>query len=108
MTVRGDQKVESKSFYSSDLYLVLKAYEVLLLLAISAAEGHLVWKTDTSQASTRVDLKVEFMKKYYKDFPVTGGRLMMSCLGMQVEQGDKKIKLHPHHCVRETLTVYNG
>ena len=50
MTVRGDQQVEGESFTASDLYApVLKALEARLILAISAAEGCLVYKTDTSQ-----------------------------------------------------------
>ena len=51
MTVRGDQQVEGESFDPADLYApVLKHYEARLLLAIAAAEGCPVWKTDTSQA----------------------------------------------------------
>ena len=51
MTVGGDQQVEGESFDSADLYApVLKAYEARLLLAIAAAEGGSVYKTDTSQA----------------------------------------------------------
>jgi hypothetical protein len=51
MVVRGDQQVEGESFTSSYLYApVLKAPEARLLLAIAAAEGCSVYKTDTSQA----------------------------------------------------------
>ena len=51
MTGRGDQQIEGESFDPSDLYApVLKAYEVRLLLAIAAADGCPVWKTDMSQA----------------------------------------------------------
>jgi hypothetical protein len=51
MTVKGDQQVEGESFDPADLYAtVLKHYETRLLLAIAAAEGCPVWKTDTSQA----------------------------------------------------------
>jgi hypothetical protein len=53
--------------------------------------------------STRAKLKAEFMKKYSKDFNITGGDLMKSFLGMQVEQGDKKIKLHLDHFIQEML-----
>ena len=196
MTVRGDQQIEGESFDPSDLYApVLKAYEARLLLAIAAAEGCPVWKTDTSQAflygsmgndvvyirppdwwpepipeghclqllksiygtrqaarrwhlfisewmekngypavnsektifmkregndfilhglfvddmmhtSTSASLKKEFMMKYSKDFNITGGGLMESFLGMQVEQKDNTIKLHLDHYVQEMLTEY--
>jgi hypothetical protein len=51
MTVRRDQQVAGESFVATDLYApVLKTHEVRLQLAIPAAEGCLVYKTDTSQA----------------------------------------------------------
>ena len=51
MAVRGDQQVKGESFTSSDLNApVLKAPKALLILAIAAAEGCSVYKTDTSQA----------------------------------------------------------
>ena len=51
MVIRGDQQVEGESFTASDFYApVLKAQEAWLILAIAAAEGCLVYKTDTSQA----------------------------------------------------------
>jgi hypothetical protein len=50
MTMRGDQKVAGESFVT-DLYAPeLKTHEALLLLAIAAAEGCLVYKTYKSQA----------------------------------------------------------
>jgi hypothetical protein len=51
MTIRGDQQVAGESFVATDLYApVLKAHESRLLLAIAAAEGASVYKTDTSHA----------------------------------------------------------
>ena len=51
MTIRGDQQVAGESIVATDLYApVLKAHESRLLLAITAAEGCSVYKTDTSQA----------------------------------------------------------
>ncbi len=64
---------------------------------------HCLFVHGMMHTTIRVNLKDDFMKKYFKDFPITGGRLIKSCLGMQVEQGYKKIKLHPDHCVWETL-----
>ena len=46
------------------------------------------------------------MSKYSKDFKITGGGLIKSFLGMQVEQGNKKIKLHLDHYVQGMLTEY--
>ncbi len=44
-------KVAGESFVATDLYApVLKAHESRLVLAIAAAEGCSVYKTDTSQA----------------------------------------------------------
>jgi hypothetical protein len=51
MTIRGDQRVAGESFVATDPYApVLKAHESRLLLAIAAAEGCSVYKTETSQA----------------------------------------------------------
>ncbi len=51
MTIRGDQQVAGESFAATDLSApVLKAHESRLLLAIVAAEGCSVYKTDASQA----------------------------------------------------------
>ena len=48
---RGDQQESGVSFQESDLYApVLKAAEARLLLALAAAEGAKVVKTDTKQA----------------------------------------------------------
>ncbi len=53
------------------------------------------------------DLKQDFMEKYTKesgkDFDITGGGLMKTYLGMQVEQSRGKIRLHLNKYIRETL-----
>jgi hypothetical protein len=67
---------------------------------------HGLFVDDMMHTSTNARLKEEFMKKYSKDFNITGGDLMKSFLGMQVEQGDNKIKLHLDHYVQEMLTEY--
>jgi hypothetical protein len=51
-------------------------------------------------------LKQEFMAKYTKDFQITGGGLMETFLGMQVEQSQGKIRLHLDNYIRETLDEY--
>jgi hypothetical protein len=51
MTISGDQQVAGENFVATDLYApVPNAHESRLLLAIAAAEGCSVYKTDTSQA----------------------------------------------------------
>jgi hypothetical protein len=51
LCARGDQQIPGVSFRESDLYsLVLKAMEARLLLALAAAQGAKVIKTDTKQA----------------------------------------------------------
>ena len=51
-------------------------------------------------------LRAEFMKKYATDFEITGGGLMKTFLGMEVEQGDAGINLHLDHYVQTVLTEY--
>ncbi len=51
LCARGDQQIPGVSFQESDLYApVLKAAEARLLLALAAANGAKVVKTDTKQA----------------------------------------------------------
>jgi hypothetical protein len=51
-------------------------------------------------------VKQEFMAKYTKDFQITGGGLMETFLGMQVEQSKGNIRLHLDNYIRETLDEY--
>jgi hypothetical protein len=69
---------------------------------------HGLFVDDMMHNSTSTKLKEEFMTKYSKDFKITSGGLMKSFLGMLVEQGDKKIKLHLDHYVQEMLTKYKN
>ena len=51
LCARGDQQESGVSFHESDLYApVLKATEARLLLALAAADGAKVVKTDNKQA----------------------------------------------------------
>ncbi len=50
--------------------------------------------------------RAEFMKKYATDFEITGGGLMKTFLGMEVEQGDAGINLHLDHYIQAVLTEY--
>jgi hypothetical protein len=51
MCVRGDQQIAGVSFKETDLYApVLKEAKALLLLALAAANGDKVIKTNTKQS----------------------------------------------------------
>ncbi len=52
--------------------------------------------------STNTRLKEEFMKKYCKDFDITGGDFMKSFLGMQVIRRSNFISIN----VQEMLSEY--
>jgi hypothetical protein len=54
------------------------------------------------------ELKKEFMDKYSKDFEITGGGLMKTFLGMEVEQSGKTIKLHLDCCIQQVLAEYKA
>jgi hypothetical protein len=57
LCARGDQQIPGVSFQESDLYApVLKAAEARLLLALAAANGAKVIKTDTKQAYLNGDM----------------------------------------------------
>jgi hypothetical protein len=51
-------------------------------------------------------LKNEFLELYQKDFEITGGGLMETFLGMEVEQTGKEIRLHLDKYVRSVLDEY--
>ena len=54
---RGDQQFNGVNFKETDLYAsTLKAAEGRLLMAIAAANGHNIYKTDTKQAFLYCDM----------------------------------------------------
>jgi hypothetical protein len=57
---------------------------------------HGLYVDDMMHIPTCDALKQEFMEKYTKDFDITGGGLMETYLGMQVEQSPGKIR---HVCI---------
>ena len=67
---------------------------------------HGLFVDDMMHTTTSTKLKDEFLRKYSKDFNITGGGLMKTFLGMEVEQDNKTIKLHLDHYVQETLAEY--
>ena len=59
-----------------------------------------------STVLTSDHLKEEFMALYLADFDVTGGDLMQSFLGLEVEQLDCYIKLHLDTYIEEFIAEY--
>ena len=63
LCARGDQQIPGVSFRESDLYSpVLEATEARLLLALAAAEGAKVIKTNTKQAYLYGDMGVVYIR----------------------------------------------
>ena len=69
---------------------------------------HGLFVDDMMHIPTCDKLKQEFMAKYSKDFDITGGGLMETFLGMQVEQSENEIRLHLDNYIRETLDEYKA
>ncbi len=67
---------------------------------------HGLFVDDMMHTTTSTKLKDEFLRKYSKDFNITGGGLMKTFLSMDVEKDKKTIKLHHDHYVQEMLTDY--
>ncbi len=51
-------------------------------------------------------LRAEFMENYIANFNITGGCIMETFLGMEVQQTNSSIKLHLDHYIQEILTKY--
>ena len=68
--------------------------------------SHGLFVDDMMHISSCDELKAEFMKKYSRDFEITGGGLMKTFLGMEVEQDDTGIKLHLDHYIQTVLSEY--
>ena len=54
----------------------------------------------------RDDSADEFLQLYQKDFEITGGGLLETFLGMEVEQPGKMIKLHLNSYIQEVRKDY--
>ncbi len=67
---------------------------------------HGLFVDDMMHTTASTKLKDEFLRKYSKDFNITGGGLMKTFLGIEVEQDNKTIKLYLDHYVQEMLTKY--
>ncbi len=69
---------------------------------------HGLFVDDMMHIATTNKLKNEFMQKYSRDFNITGGGLMKTFLGMEIEQSNRLIKLHLNHYIREMLNAYKA
>ena len=69
---------------------------------------HGVFVHDMMHTSTSTEMLKEFFKLYAKDFSFSGGELMTSFLGMEVEQEYGCIKLHLDTYVQEMLDEYKN
>ncbi len=67
---------------------------------------HGLFVDDRMHIATNNKLKNEFLEKYSRDFNITGGGLMKTFLGMEIEQSNRSIKLHLDHYIREMLNEY--
>ncbi len=52
------------------------------------------------------ELKKEFIDKYSNDFEITGGGLMKTFLGLEVDQRGKTVKLHLDCYIQQVLADY--
>ena len=67
---------------------------------------HGLFVDDMSTIPTSDHLKEDFMTLYSADFDVTGGDLMQSFLGLEVEQLEGCIKLHLDTYIQELIAEY--
>jgi hypothetical protein len=67
---------------------------------------HGIFVDDFASIPTSEKLKLEFEELHAADFDFTGGKVMDSLLGLEVEQSEDGIKLHLDTCVAELLEVY--
>ncbi len=64
---------------------------------------HGILVDDFASIPTSEKLKLEFEELYAADFDFTGGKVMDSFLGLEVEQSEDGIELHLDTCVAELL-----
>ena len=69
---------------------------------------HGLFVDDMMHIPTCSRLQDEFIRKYSKDFDITGGGLMETYLGIEVEQPGKVIFLHLDNYINEVLEEYKA
>jgi hypothetical protein len=81
LCARGDQQVNGVDFQETDLYAqTLKAAEERLLMAIAAANGHKIYKTDTKQAFLYCDMAEDIEYLHPPDWwqePIPEGHVLL-------------------------------
>ena len=69
---------------------------------------HGLFVDDMEHTSTSQILMDELMKDYSHDFEITGGEVMSSFLGLQVDHVNEEIHLHMDHYVESVLNEYKA
>ena len=69
---------------------------------------HGLFVDDMEHTSTSQTLMDEFMQAYSRDFEITGGEVMSSFLGLQVDHVNEEIHLHMDHYVESVLNEYKA
>ena len=67
---------------------------------------HCLFVDDMHHTSTSKALIDEFMVKYSRDFEITGGELMYTFFGLQVDHGNDEIHMHMDTYVHTVLDEY--
>ena len=67
---------------------------------------HDLFVDDMQHTPTSKALMDEFMAKYSRDFEITGGKLMNTFLGLQVDHGNDEIHMHMDTYVHNVLDEY--
>ena len=67
---------------------------------------HGLFVDDMQHTSTSQALMDEFMHAYSRDFEITGGEIMTTFLGLQVDHVNSEIHMHMDHYVETVLNEY--
>ena len=67
---------------------------------------HGLFVDDMQHTSTSQALMDEFMHAYSRDFEITGGEIMTTFLGLQVDNVNSEIHMHMDHYVETVLNEY--
>jgi hypothetical protein len=69
---------------------------------------HGLFVNDMQHTSTSQDLMDEFMHAYSRDFEITGGEVMSTFLGIQVDHVNLEIHMRMDHYVESVLSEYKS
>ena len=68
---------------------------------------HALFVDDTQHTATDPSLMDEFLRVYRRDFEITGGDLMTTFLGLEIEQDNDEIRIHMDSYLQEILAEYS-